>query len=56
MSATTGYIGRELTPEERALALRLHNEPLAGSMALGGPCRCPVCQPDLHTIEEGGEG
>jgi len=51
-----GYTGRALTELELALTKRLHNEPLEGCIALGGACRCPVCQPALHEYDEGGEG
>ena len=41
--------------EARAKVVQLHNEPLAGALALGGLCRCPICQPELYTTDEGGE-
>ena len=39
----------------RELVIKLHNEPIAGALALGGLCRCRVCRPDLHVTDEGGE-
>lgn len=36
-------------------SIRLHNEPLAGALALGGLCSCPICQPELYPVDEGGE-
>lgn len=57
-SATGQHMKNEAGPSglTRELIVRLHNEPLAGALALGGLCRCPVCQPELHMVDEGGEG
>lgn len=35
-----------------ALSRRIHNEPENQEL---GPCRCPVCAPELHDQDEGGE-